>query len=536
MVRFIKNQRLIFWTLIVCSIIYFSLFIKINHSGSDEISKIRILSSIDEQVQLNALEDMLHPTGKTYKRAIGDFLLHHHAYGYPFYFFSSLVTIPVKLFHLSRSSELEWMMLALRQQVVLFNILTCLLLTFMWTQFKRMGPSIAIFLFLLSIPAVNKHNFIWHPDALSTLFIVLTLFCLVKDNLRFKKWFIYSAISCGMACSTKFMGPFLFLLILTYLFVALKQENQGTMFILKKGILFGFVTGIVFVFSTPLILFGYYQNVIDFLTDQSKMNNFGWGIEMPKGLMPWYNEVIEPFYFNAWLLIGLLVICIYSIFILKTNKNLNLLILAAILPIFIYVVTIIAHKNYFYLYPVMLLLASTIGNIFYTKNKLPENREPSKINTIGNITSFSLIIILTLSNTFSSYSIFEKKKEIVSEHPAFQFYHTIEKSDSLVKTMFQSHKILHSSFIYLPDSLASKSFIPNDLITVELIKKENPDIIILEKEMGQNFTNPEYQQKFINPGLAKLSGEFYKKAMYDSLPGYALKLSDPYGLLLIKEQ
>jgi hypothetical protein len=507
----------------------------INFSGSDELSKIRILSSIDEFAQIHALEDMMQPSGKTFKRAIADYLLHHQAYGYPFYFFSSLPVIPIKLLKLSRPTELQWIMLVLRQQVVVFNILSCLLLVYLWTGFRRLLPSIVLLLFLLSIPAVNKHNLLWHPDALSTLFIVLTLLCLIKDNFQFKKWFIYSAIACGLACSTKFMGPFLFLMVLTYLgIVYLKEKNKILLFV-KKGLFFAVISGAVFVISSPLIIFGYYQNIIGYLTMQSKMNNFGWGVELEKGLIPWYSAVIQPFYFNVWIITGLLIVMAASIIYIKKSRNLNLLILAAIIPIFLYVIFIIANKNYFYLFPVMLLVGSATGNIFYLNSSILENKKFGL--RAGRVLSGLLLFLFLLIicyNSVTSHNIFEDRKAMITSHPSFEFYRKMQQVGLISIIKERSLKVMHTNFIYLNDSLEERALIPDDLITTELVEKSHPDVIIFEKEEGKNFIDISYQKKYIDTQKAKLTGQFYMLAFHDSLPGYSIRISDNYAVALIK--
>lgn len=99
-------------------------------------------------------------------------------------------------------------MVVLRQLSVLFMLIAILLLIWLWTEFKSPFRAIFLFVFLGSIPAIVKNNLWLHPDSLVTLFIVLTIVGLVKDNLQFGKWFYLAAVFCGLATGTKILGLF----------------------------------------------------------------------------------------------------------------------------------------------------------------------------------------------------------------------------------------------------------------------------------------------------------------------------------------
>lgn len=534
-----NNRKFTVRALIGISLLYFILFIPINFSGSNDIGKIRVLSNIDESAQLHALEQMLSPEGKTFKRKIADYLLHHHAYGYPFYFISSLPVIPIKLLDLPRSEELKWMMLLLRQQVVFFNILICLLITYLWTQFKPILPTFLLFLFLLSVPAVVKHNLLWHPDALSSLFFTLTLFCLTKDKLQFKKWFVYAAITCGMTCSTKFVGPFLFLLIICYLLFAIKKTQLSYLFIFKQALIFFGLTLLTFLLSSPLIIFGYYENIVSFLTHQSQMNNFGWGIKLPKGLLPWYQEVIKPYYFHGGIILVILGAIIVSLMKLNNKRMLNIISLASVIPLFLYVIFVVAHKNYFYLYPVLLIFGSMLYNLYYLREYSYQNilfaPKFKNVKMYFSVFLFGFMIFIIYLNLSSSYSIYRNRFHVIETHPSFRFYERIAAGNLLSAAHSEKPvKVLQTAFIYLPDSLNLEIIIPNGFINMDILNKEKPRYVLLEKELALNITDENFQKQYFNLKEVKTAAVFFKHALQNSLAGYALRYVDEYGLLLEK--
>ena len=70
-----------------------------------------------------------------------------------------------------------------------------------------------LFVLLVSVPAVVQNNQWWHPDGITFLLVVLTLFFLKRDNLRFGWNFLLAAAMCGIATATKLVGVYFFLAV-----------------------------------------------------------------------------------------------------------------------------------------------------------------------------------------------------------------------------------------------------------------------------------------------------------------------------------
>ncbi len=157
-------------------------------------------SSGDEYVTYPNVVRILTP-GKTFFETRANlFLYEDYHYGYPFYAMSALALLPVRLlFGLDWTQHMQLNLLILRQVInVLPMILSAGLLVYLQTRFHSPWKSLALFAFLLSIRGVvRNHIWWWHPDALTVLLVVLTLFFLDRDRLRFGRNFYFAAVACG---------------------------------------------------------------------------------------------------------------------------------------------------------------------------------------------------------------------------------------------------------------------------------------------------------------------------------------------------
>ena len=184
------------------------------------------------------------------------FLYEDYHYGYPFYALSALVLLPVRLIYGSDMSQhMQLNLTILREMISLLPmILAAGVLVYLQTRFKSTAKSVALFLFLLTVRGVvRNHIWWWHPDALAVLFVVLTLFCLDRDRLRFGRYFYFAAFFCGLSIAIKLLGFFFFLTIGVYILAGLlsKQIKPGRAAFVSA--LFVLVMASVTVFSNPFV-------------------------------------------------------------------------------------------------------------------------------------------------------------------------------------------------------------------------------------------------------------------------------------------
>jgi len=219
----VKKNRTILLILLLLGAGYFVLFWFPNSTGARDFNMTFIFEQ-DEPAQYPHVVRMLEP-GKTFNQTLYRiFAYQHYYFGFPYYGYSALVLLPVKLFVGWENVSLN--MLLLRQFVsTLPMIIAIILLVYLQTRFRSYFKSILLFVILLAVPGVVFNDMWIHPDSLTFLFIVLTFFFLDRDELRFGKNFYFAALACGLAVATKLIGLFFFLVIPFYIFLGWHQAR-----------------------------------------------------------------------------------------------------------------------------------------------------------------------------------------------------------------------------------------------------------------------------------------------------------------------
>jgi hypothetical protein len=249
-----KQKEVLFWLGII-SILYFILFIFPNLTGAKDEVMISVFEH-DEFAQFPHVVRMITP-GDTFYQSLRNFVVYlHYFYGYPFYFFSAISIFPLKLI-----LGPEWIdntrliMAVLRQMINLLPmVLSAVIMVYVITKFKTLWKSLLLLIFLLTIPAVVSNNMWWHPDSLLTLFCVITIFFLIKDDFRFGRNFYFSGIACGLAIGAKILGVLFVLTYAIYLVYGIFTKHLTIRkFIFVSFLILVIVLGTV-VLSNPLLL------------------------------------------------------------------------------------------------------------------------------------------------------------------------------------------------------------------------------------------------------------------------------------------
>ncbi len=249
------NQKKNILLLVGLSFILFILLVFPNATGAKGVNMLAVFE-IDEFAQYPHLLRML-TRGDTLYQSIRNFVVYlHYFYGYPFYFFSALSALPIRLLYgLDWVKHTQMILTTLRQ---ITTVLPMLISIGFWLYMTRAFLSTIKtglgFLLLVSIPAVFENFFWWHPDSLAFLFVTLTFFFLVRDNLSFKRNFWLAAVTAGLALGTKHLGEFFILTIPVYLLygVVLKKIDWKKMLLLAIGFVTLMLTAIII--SNPLLL------------------------------------------------------------------------------------------------------------------------------------------------------------------------------------------------------------------------------------------------------------------------------------------
>jgi len=360
-----KTRKRNFRIIIVLGILYFVLFIFPNASTRGSDNPIVFMHK-DEFVTYPIVEKMLDfspDLSTTWGRLIiyGDY-----HYGYPFYFFSFLSLLPLRLLQGGDFfTHPDVNIFVLRQMInVLPMILTAGVLTFVVTRFRVLWSTLFTFMFLLFIPAIVRNNMHWwHPDALMMLAIALTFLFLQLDEFRLGRFFYLAAAACGMASAIKLMGFFFFLVIPLYLLFAWANKKTPFKKVVRSAALFVGVMLLVILISNPFLFYkGPREDMLAIQTQKSDELSSGYSHEESGdyALGPQYWDwTIMVSYGDPYFVILLLVIIIISA-IAEPGRHVLWLLLAWIIPIGIYLMWFVAPKPDHYLLPLMLPLYATV--------------------------------------------------------------------------------------------------------------------------------------------------------------------------------
>ena len=311
-------QKKVLLVLLGLGLIYFALFIPLNLNGANDEHTFSIKGG-DEYVIYPVVTTMYQP-GETFSGTLYHiFIYEDYHYGYPFYALSALTLLPVQLaagpqfIHLTQVN-----LLLLRQFVsVLPIILAALVLVYLATRFRKPLAAAGLFALILSIPGVVRydHNF-WHPDALNLLFIVLTLYFLDRDRLRFGRNFYLAAVACGLSVATRLYGFFFFLAIAAYLLVGLARRSLSRWQVLGKASLFAGLMVITILFSDPFLFSASARaNLVRIMHDKRTEMVYGYNEPDPQQIyrtgwaawLPFFEEGYAANFFSIFLLASLIV-------------------------------------------------------------------------------------------------------------------------------------------------------------------------------------------------------------------------------------
>jgi hypothetical protein len=311
-------QKKVLLVLLGLGLVYFALFIPLNLAGAEDEHTFSYHGG-DENVIYPLVTTMYQP-GETFSATLYHLVIYEdYHYGYPFYALSALTLLPVRLaagpgfIHLTRVN-----LLLLRQFVsVLPLILAALVLVYLATRFRRPLAAAGLFVLILSIPGVvrDNHNF-WHPDALNLLFVVLTLFFLDRDRLRFGRNFYLAAVACGLSAATRLYGFFFFLAIAAYLLAGLAKGRLSRWQALGKAGLFAGLMAVTILLADPFLFSADARaNLARIMGDKRSEMAYGYNEPDPEQIyhtgwgawLPFFEEGYAANFFSLFLLASAIV-------------------------------------------------------------------------------------------------------------------------------------------------------------------------------------------------------------------------------------
>jgi len=531
-----RQQKKVLIILSIIGVIYFFIFIPPNSVGSADRNMLSVFE-IDEYALYGFNIRMLEFRDNI-KESLWEFIAYeHYNYGFPFHFFSALVMLPLKL----TSSDLYTtpnIMLALRQIVsIIPMLLAILVMVYLQTKFKSLWKSLTLFLFLLSIPAVFKNNFWWHPESLTFLFIALTFFFLNRDDLSFKRNFYYAAIACGLAVGTKLIGLFFFLSIPTYIVWGYfaKRIDIKTAFV--RSLQFVGLMFAVFLISNPWIIFpGPRAAGIKIHQRLAAGLSYGWTVEYSKGPLAWFEAITKNFGE------GFSIIFAYIILIIGTIRGprrlFNTLILTWAVPFSLYLFFNIAIKPSHFYMPIALPVYSCIAILFsYLDKKQTDHFPPKAYPAVRVISLLALSVFCYQFILNVAWDVEEYNQQLQREEnsEAIKFYSMLEK-DYLDHIPEDIHLVIsHDRSIYIPISPRWHTSITRSLVDYEYIQETNFHFLLLSQQRIKEYTQPDSLETATNKNEMILAHEFFTDALNNEVEGYELLYKNHFGIVYIRE-
>ena len=538
-----RSQKTTFLILSLIGLLYFILFIFPNQTGARDATMLSVFQH-DEFAQYPHVIRML-TTGDTPYQSLRNFLVYqHYYYGYPFYFFSALSILPVRLTLGSAWAEhTPVIVLVLRQAIsVLPMIISALLLVWMQTGFRSRLRAIVLFLFMLTLPAVVTNNMWWHPDSLLVLFTVLTIFFLARDNFRFGKNFYFSAVSVGLAIGVKILGVLFALSYLVYLLYGLKKHSINLKQSILRSLFFLGVMIATIILSNPLLLLPIERaEIISVFMQNLHQNTVGFWVTGNTDISM-FQQVADIFRYNYTSILILLVSMIGLVcgIIHTQTRTINLLILTWTIGYLGYFILFASTMRTHYLLPIALPLLSSIAILLPERISFRWRLEPGALNIVlKNFVPHVLIIGLLVQIVFNIGSDKGSIQDVATREetsPSIRLYKEAEREILSQIQIDRKLRIYRDWRAYVAEKNEYHIEYNWELATYDYINEIHPDVLFIERENMVYFSDAAKIDKAIDPHRMREMFEFYSDAINGALEGFTLVNSTSFGSVFVKTE
>ncbi len=526
------TQKLTFWILVLIGIIYFCAMIPFNLTGAETPEMLEVFE-VDEYAQYPHVIRMLTPGDGVYQTVRNFFIYLHYYYGYPFYFWSAVSILPLKLFGTVRPENTRVIVCVLRQMLsVLPMILSAGLLTWVVTKFKRIIPSVVLYILLLTMPAVVQNDLWWHPDSLTLFFICLTFFFLDKDEQRCGKYFLFAAAACGAAVGTKYLGLYFALAVPAYLVCCLVRKSISFRQLIVKAVLFLIVMAAFILISDPLLLLPQERaEILGIMKQQTELS--GTGIFLRYDASFFENGHLPGWLTENYLRLPWLILAVAALFCglsagEPSVRTMSVVFLAYLLTACTVNFNTAASRLHYYL-PILLPLSAQYPLLLAA---FPERLRKKA----------SVILCLVLAVQIGIN--IRNGASLLTVH-----LHREETSGSIAL-----YKTLESEYLPLPEVPAErmtrvfrdwKAYFPEqqgyavetdwELGSFAFMEEWHPDLILLEKENIREFSSDAVLDNAVNTDRMRDTAAFYSAAADRKIPGYSLLCENDFGVVFRKD-
>jgi len=536
-----KKQKIILLILCSFSLIVLALFIAPDLQGAQNAEMISVFQP-DEYAQYPYVLHML--TGGTLWQSIHSFLVYgHYYYGYPFYFFSGLALLPVKwILGADWSTATATIMVVLRETInALPMLIALLLLVWMATKFRSYWKSPLLFGFLVTLPMVTGNNLWWHPDSLLTLFCVLTLFFLQRDDLRFGKNFYFSAIACGMAISTKVLGVLFVTTYLAYLLYGIfsKRINFGKA-LAKAGIFLLILLATILISTPQLIMPQERAELIAVFKGNLSENTRGFWVKSGGIAANWstFEEYIRADY-GGWVLLiiagGFAIVGLWQ----RKNRLITLWTTIWAATYVGYFIFIAATLRPHYFLPVLLPFFTLIAYEWEEFPQLPGQKAMrhtylNRSFLLPAVGVLTLAVLLGIDGVQMSSSLRQTSQK-ESQSASIQFFDQVNAD-------FLSRLPTDHNFTFYRDWRAYVAPQNNwnvvmdwNLFDYSRVEELKPAVIFLEQENIHFFSNEQNVANALDASDMQMKYRFYTDAANNDISGYRLMEENDFGKAFIRQ-
>ena len=517
------TQKRFFGLLLFMAAAFFFLFGLPNAVASNNLSMVQIFQP-DETAPLSYIFRMIAPA-PSLNLALRHFIFYdYYYYGFPFFASSALLLLPLQW--LGRLGDIPLVMLALRQLISVLPMLIALLLLVYMQDGFRTYRSPVLFAILVSVPAVVENNSWYHPDGIVFLLVVLTLFFLKRDDLRFGKNFIFAAAMCGIATATKLVGVYFFLAVGMTLVLGLFLKKASLKKLALMAIAFIVTMAIIFVAANPFLLSHWARTAYQYiLHKQGGLLENGYGVVYAKGLLESWPLVRESFGEAVFLLIALGT-AIWGAW-RGPQRLLHALILAWFIPLSV-TVFVLTHFKFQYWMPVALPLLSSLVLLLPEKWSKPAS---------GQLAWFSrLALLLVVFIQFVAFANADGRTLYNRMHRAdnnisIQFY---DKVLSALKPLPDDKLHVYYDYrMYVPGKPGWVTETNFDLLEYAYIQEHKFDVLLLLDQRIRDYLNP--KAVGIDPELFARNQQFYRAADNETILGYHLVYRDSFALIYVRD-
>lgn len=528
-----KKQYITLGILCIAGILYFCLMIPANLTGSETAEMLEVFE-VDEYAQYPHLLRMLTPADRLYPTLRNFFIYLHYYYGFPFYFWSAVSVLPLKLFPQVWPGSTRIIVCVLRQMIsVLPMILSAGLLTWLVTKFRNAVLSVCLYMLLLTMPAVLQNNFWWHPDSLTLLFLCLTFFFLDRDRMRCGNNLYFAAFACGAAIGTKYLGLYFALAVPAYLLCCRLAKKISTRQLFIKAGLFLLIMTAAILFSNPLLLLPQERaEILSIMKQQTELSGTGIFLRyensfFENGQLPAW--LTENYLRLPWLLLALVSLIAGVFSGRQQTRTMSVVLLCYLLTACTVNLNTAASRLHYFL-PVLLPLAGCLP--------LSLGIFPAKFQKQA-VSGLCLLILVQIAlNLPRDVTLMQTQLKREENSGSIALYHELAENYLPLAEVPPERmtRIYRDWKVYFPESEGYAVKTDWNLASYALIEEWHPDLILLEKENIRLYSDLNVLDQAVNKEKMTETALFYASAAEKSIRGYELLFENNFGMVFRRVQ